>query len=217
MKSLSLQNQFILNYPLDKWRGRDKIEPVLNKRGNVQLNLSDLEDLLSLVAKERSKKAFKSLFDFYYPRLVSFGHKSGLSSEVSKELAQDSMLKVWKSANLYQKDIANPNTWIFTIARNLKYDLLRKQSRDPLELSSQDIYESEEVTEYDSETIFELAQTKHMISTLSDEQQSVLNGLYIEGLTQSEFAEKENIPLGTVKSRARLAIKNLKTILEEEK
>ncbi|WP_198011907.1 sigma-70 family RNA polymerase sigma factor [Bacteriovorax sp. BAL6_X] len=173
------------------------------------------------IAKDNSREAFKKLFEFYYPKVLGYGLKSGLNKEQSADMAQEVMLKIWKSAHLYDKDKGNINTWIYAIVRNQKYDILRKQRRDPLSIiSAYDIFEEEylqqEDENYNIEEIYHLAYTREMIAKLSLEQQLVLNGIYQEGLTQKEFAEQENIPLGTVKSRIRLAVKNLKIILEQK-
>ncbi|MFG1501249.1 sigma-70 family RNA polymerase sigma factor [Halobacteriovorax sp. XZX-3] len=174
------------------------------------------------IANEKSKEAFKKLFDFYYPKIIGYGIKGGLSKEQAADMAQEVMLKIWKNAQLYNNEKGNINTWVYAIVRNQKYDMLRKQSRDPLSIiGADDIFDDEhllqqEDEDYNSEDIYHLAYTKEMITKLSSEQQEVLNGVYQQGLTQKEYADQEKLPLGTVKSRIRLAIKNLKIILEEK-
>lgn len=212
-----MQDQVLPNFGLSY----DRLIPITRRTRQVQLSLSDLENLIEQIAQERSKQAFKKLFDFYYPKSTSFMLKAGLSKEVAKELSQDAMIKIWKNASSYSREKANVNTWIYTILRNIKFDYLRKQSRDPLSImAATDIFdeslELEELSQEDSESIYLKAQTLEMIGKLSDDQQDVLVGIYREGLTHTEYATKANIPLGTVKSRVRLAIEKLKFLLEEK-
>lgn len=212
-----MQDQVLPNFGLSY----DRLIPITRRTRQVQLSLSDLENLIEQITQERSKQAFKKLFDFYYPKSTSFMLKAGLSKEVAKELSQDAMIKIWKNASSYSKEKANVNTWIYTILRNIKFDYLRKQSRDPLSImAATDIFdeslELEELPQEDSESIYLKAQTLEMIGKLSDDQQDVLVGIYREGLTHTEYATKANIPLGTVKSRVRLAIEKLKLLLEEK-
>lgn len=217
MKAFSAANDLLNNTSINY----AKIIPIIGRAAKVQLSLSDIEYLLMQIAKDKSRDAFKKLFDFYYPKVIGYGLKGGLNKEQSADMAQEVMLKIWRNAHQYNNDKGNINTWVYAIVRNQKYDLLRKQGRDPLSIiSANDIFDDEylqqEDEDYNSEEIFHLAYTKEMINKLSIEQQEVLNGIYQEGLTQKEFAEQEKIPLGTVKSRIRLAIKNLKIILEEK-
>lgn len=216
MRAINMQDQVLANLGLRC----DRLIPIIRSRQQVQLSLFDLENLIQEIAQSKSKHAFKKLFDFYYPKAMSYLMKAGLSKEVSAELSQEAMLKVWKKSSLYSPELANVNTWLFTILRNTKYDYLRKQSRDPLAIiGAENVFDenlhSTELEE-DVESIYLRAQTQEMITRLSQEQQEVLYGIYREGLTQTEYAKLNELPLGTVKSRVRLAIKNLKILMEEK-
>ncbi len=216
MRVINMQDQVLANLGLRC----DRLIPIIRRHHKVQLGLTELENLIREIAQEKSRHAFKKLFDFYYPKAMNYLLKAGLSKEVCAELSQEAMLKVWKKSSSYSPELANVNTWLFTIIRNTKYDYLRKQSRDPLAIISADDVFDENIHTLDStheiEEIYQRAQTQEMITKLSQDQQDVLYGIYREGLTHSEFAHMRDIPLGTVKSRVRLAIKNLKLLMEEK-
>ena len=177
------------------------------------------QDLLINVASSACRESFRKIFNHFYPLLIAQGIKSGISKEVSTELAQETMIRVWGHASSFDPSKGNATLWIYVISRNLKYDYLRKLKNDPLQPSSKDIYFEENSILWDEgniDALFDLGQLKKQIQNLSSEQQDVIHKIYFEGMTQQEIAKECRIPIGTVKSRVRLAIATLKKMMEEE-
>lgn len=176
-------------------------------------------DLLMNVAADGSQDSLRKIFNHFYPIIIGQGQKSGLSKEVSTELAQETMIRVWNQASSFDGSKGSASIWIYVIARNLKYDYLRKHRNDPLQATSQDIYSDDHsnLTNLDRvEALFDLGLLNQQIHKLPDEQRDIIHKIYFEGMTQQEIAEESRIPLGTVKSRVRLATATLKRIMEEK-
>lgn len=175
---------------------------------------SELEQLLRDVASRRDWQAFVLLFQHFGPRLKTFYMRSATSSGVADDLVQETMMSVWRKAAQFDPTRAGVSTWIFTIARNLRIDHMRRL-RDPSALP----YESVEAPPSQEAIVLGLegeARVRRAMASLSDEQQTVLQLTYFGEKSQSEIASELGIPLGTVKSRTRLALARLRTILDEE-
>lgn len=166
---------------------------------------------LQAISEDRDKDAFSALFHYYAPRIKSFLMKGGMSDAVADELAQETMLTIWNKAGAYNPTKAAPSTWIFTIARNKKIDLLRKHSRfyrDDSEL------ETIEDTSLDQNQHLQTAQENEalmdVINALPEEQADLLHKSFFEDKSHQEIADETGIALGTVKSRIRLALERLR-------
>ena len=171
------------------------------------------------VAARGCQDSFRKIFNHFYPIIIAQGQKSGLTKEVSAELAQETMIRVWNQASSFDVSKGTASLWIYVIARNLKYDHLRKHRNDPLQASSQDIYLDDHAnfSEVDRvEALFDLSLLNEKIHKLPTEQRDIIHKIYFEGMTQQEIAEESRIPIGTVKSRVRLATTTLKKIMEEK-
>jgi len=176
--------------------------------------------VLALVA-EQDRTAFNKLFRHFGPRLKAYGlalNSMHTSPEMAEELVQEVMIKVWQKARYYSSEKANVSTWIFAIARNCRIDYLRKMKRTEGPLNVEDlwpIYEEPDpastLTQLRNEDI-----VKDAVGELPPEQASILRQIYVEGKTHSEVATNNNLPLGTVKSRVRLAINKLKVSLADQ-
>ena len=171
--------------------------------------------LLARIASGRDREAFADLFDGYAPRLKSFMMRKGASPELAEDLVQETMIAVWTKAGLYAPERGSVTTWIFTIARNLRIDRLRRESAAHLsELGDYD----EVSDEPDGEAAVMAAQEARRISgamrSLPPEMSDILRLSFVEDVPQSEIARRLNIPLGTVKSRMRLAYGRLRHYLE---
>ena len=177
------------------------------------------QDLLLNVASHGCQDSFRKIFNHFYPILVGQGMKSRLSKEVASELAQETMMRVWSQANSFDVSKGNAALWIYVIARNLKYDHLRKHRKGPIQAPSQDVY-SEEIVDFSDEgrveALFDLNQLREHIKKLSTEQRDIIHKIYFEGMTQQEIAEESRIPIGTVKSRVRLATATIKKMMGEK-
>jgi RNA polymerase sigma-70 factor, ECF subfamily len=171
--------------------------------------------LIQSVAKNLDRKAFADLFDAFAPRLKSFMIKKGASPEVAEDLVQETMISVWRKAGLYDAEKGSALTWIFTIARNLRIDRIRKESTLPLsELGDYDAPSEELSGDEIVNRKQEATQVANALANIPAEQKQVLMLAFVEDISQSEIASRLNLPLGTVKSRMRLAYARLRKSLE---
>lgn len=165
----------------------------------------------------RDRGAFAALFDRYAGRIKAFLMRRGTSADEAEELVQEVMVTVWGRAASYDPDRAAVSTWIFTIARNRRIDLARRagrQSRDVLDPS----WERE--AEPDGYATLAAAQRegrlRDALADLPEAQRQVLVAAFYEGLSHAEIAARDGVPLGTVKSRLRLAFRRLAAELGED-
>lgn len=177
-----------------------------------------MADLLQQVATHRDVDAFRQLYQLYAPRVKSYMMRQGADANTAEELAQETLLTVWRKAGLYSGEKGSATTWIFTIARNLRIDRLRREvpwqelPDGHEETASSDIMPDEAVSESERRDRVQLA-----MATLPEDQLEVVNLSYIDGLSHSEIAEKLQLPLGTVKSRMRLAYQKIREAVEDLK
>ncbi len=172
-------------------------------------------DCMTQIAASRSRAAFAELFSFYAPRLKSYMLRLGASDGEAEELAQDVMITVWQKATLYDRRQASVSTWIFRIARNRRIDAQRRQRRP--ELSPEDpMLQPPEVEQPDVHVAREQMETivRAELARLPQDQLILLQAAFYDGLSHSEIAKAFNLPLGTVKSRIRLAFLRLRGELE---
>ena len=129
------------------------------------------------------------------------------------EISQDVMLKVWNKAHTYKPEAAAVSTWMFTLARNARIDYFRRNSRHQSDIDPEFIYNELEDENSDPFTAVqqrrEETEVRLAMETLPEDQKLVLSKVYMEGKSHSEVANELTLPLGTVKSRVRLAIKKL--------
>jgi RNA polymerase sigma-70 factor, ECF subfamily len=168
------------------------------------------------IAARQDRVAFASLFAFYAPRIKTMLMRAGAAAEVAEEVAQDTLIAVWRKAAQYDPARASAAAWIFTIARNLRTDRLRRDQRARLFA----IYETAEMEEAERpDDVLESSEQQTLVQSalreLPEEQLSVVRLSFIEGRTHSEIAKLLGLPLGTVKSRLRLAINRLRNLLGE--
>ncbi len=193
---------------------------VLNEGRALRFSAADtprlMADLLQRVAANGDVDAFKALFDAYAPRVKSYMLRQGADAATAEELAQETLLQVWRKAGLYSDEKGSATTWIFTIARNLRIDRLRKEvAWQPLpenndERPSEDPGPDEELSERER-----AERVRAMLAELPQDQSEVVNLAFIEGLSHSEIAKRLDLPLGTVKSRMRLAYSKIRDALED--
>ena len=138
------------------------------------------------------------------------------NEQLANDLVQESLLTVWKKAPLYDLDRGNAQGWIFTLARNRCFDMLRKLKRQPTTISADDIWpvdgemDSSLVNEDQGSKEVEIAQIESLYDELPEAQRAVVEQIYIHDRTHEEAAEILNIPLGTLKSRLRLGVGKLR-------
>lgn len=174
------------------------------------------EALISAVADHRDKTAFETLFIRFGPRIKGMMLGSGAGEDLAEDLMQEVMLTVWRKAALYAPERGSVSTWIFTIARNARIDRLRRQPVQPFVdvetvsiASDAPSAESEMIAGQHGEIV------RAALQQLPQEQRDVIDLAFNQFMPQSEIAKKLKLPIGTVKSRTRLAYKKLKENLEE--
>jgi RNA polymerase sigma-70 factor (ECF subfamily) len=177
-----------------------------------------MADFLQRIAEGGDVEAFRKLFEAYAPRVKSYMMRQGADANTAEELAQETLLTVWRKARLYSGDKGSATTWIFTIARNLRIDKLR---REQTWVGLPDGYDQE--ASPDATPDEALAQEERRVrvqralAELPPDQHEAVVLSYIEGLSHSEIAERLKLPLGTVKSRMRLAYLKIRDAVEDLK
>ena len=175
------------------------------------------EDCLSAIGKTHDRAAFESVFRFYAPRIKAVLMKSGARPEEAEEVMQETLVLVWRKAEQFDPAKASASTWIYTIARNRRIDLLRKTRRP--ELDPDDPFFTDSLTEPDGEQNVHNAEraeiVQNYIKTLPKEQLLVIQKAFFEDKTHQEIASELQIPLGTVKSRIRIAMRSMRDQLEK--
>ena len=197
--------------------GEILLDPVPGNRGS---DLSDRERFaraLEDVAAHQSKQAFSELFEFFAPRLKSYLLRLGADDMLAEELAQEVMITVWRKAGQFDRTQASPSTWIFRIARNRRIDAYRRNKTLDAEADEPVLAPAALPHPEDSYAQTEIgAHVRAAMADLPDEQLSLLKAAFFDGLSHAEIASKTNLPLGTVKSRIRLAFQRLRSRLDSE-
>jgi|NOAtaT_6_FD_contig_91_1457093_length_1087_multi_3_in_0_out_0_1 RNA polymerase sigma factor (sigma-70 family) len=174
---------------------------------------------LQAVARERDRQAYAELFRHFAPLLKSFAlSTSGMSSNaLAEELVQEVMLKIWNRAATFDSAKASATTWIYTLARNCRIDLLRRKFRVHEEVDVDELWDFGTDPEELHDELYQKrieVDVRESLRALPSEQRQIIAKVYMEGKSHSEVAEELNLPLGTVKSRIRLAMSKLKVLLQ---
>lgn len=167
------------------------------------------------IAASRDRKAFGRLFEHFGPRIKGFLMRGGASAHVAEDLTQEAMLSVWRKASYFDPSRASASTWIFTIVRNLRIDGLRRDKRAAVYASA--MPEDQEPVVQPDEALNLVQRQVHVqeaLKGLPPDQLEVVKLSFVEGKAHADIAETLRIPLGTVKSRMRLAMSKLRTVLE---
>jgi RNA polymerase sigma-70 factor (ECF subfamily) len=170
--------------------------------------------LIRAIAQQRDRAAFAALFRFFAPRVKAWMLRGGASPGAAEELAQETMLTVWQKAALFDPGRAGASTWIFTIARNQRIDALRRERHpstlmpDPVEEPDSPVQADRVVTMAEQESRIRAA-----MAGLPAEQADVIRKAFFEDKVHAEIEKELGIPLGTVKSRLRLAMARLRAAL----
>jgi len=179
----------------------------------------DWSDLLVKVGDNQDRKAFARLFEHFAPLVKGFLMKgSGISPEQAEELVQETMIKVWNKADSFNRQKSSASTWIYTIARNSRIDWLRREVRTRVDINADDLYDiGAENPSYSSLVrVRDKENIRNNIGELPQEQLDVITKVYYEGKSHSEVSDELGLPLGTVKSRIRLALKRMHVTLANE-
>jgi RNA polymerase sigma-70 factor (ECF subfamily) len=178
--------------------------------------LIDPNALIAAVARSADREAFAVLFDHFAPRVKGLLMRGGAPAELAEEVAQETLLAVWRKAALFDPAKASASTWIATIARNLRIDIARRETRSRLS----QVYEilDEEAPEQPDAVLSGAerdARVRAAMTQLSPDQYRVVELAFLEGFSHQDVAHRLAIPLGTVKSRLRLALSHLRAGLED--
>ena len=161
------------------------------------------------VRDTKDRAAFAELFGYFAPRVKSFLMKSGASPDLAEECTQEVMATLWNKAHMFDPAKASVSTWIFTIARNRRIDLLRKQRRpEPEDLPWGPEAEPDQADAMGLQQ--ETEQLGKALATLPEEQRKLIERAYFGELSHSQIAAETGLPLGTIKSRIRLALDRLR-------
>lgn len=191
-----------------------RLRKCFNERPKVTVEWATL---IGRVA-EGDREAFGRLFEHFAPRVKGLMQKAGASSDQAEEIAQETLLAVWRKAAQFDPVSSGAAAWIYTIARNLRIDAARRASRtgavdhdaeldyliDPAEPADEAMARNDEA-----------GRIAVALSGLSEEQSKAIHLSFIDERPHSEIADVLGIPLGTVKSRIRLAMNRLRALLDE--
>jgi RNA polymerase sigma factor (sigma-70 family) len=175
-----------------------------------------LEEMIQAIARDRSRPAFVGLFEHFAPRLKSYVMRLGADERAAEEVVQETMLMVWRKAAGFDPRRAAASTWIFTIARNKRIDRIRREARpeidpdDPLLASP-----PPETADLPLQRRQHGDRLHTAISALPEEQAAMVRLAFFDDMSHQDIAREHSLPLGTVKSRIRLALLRLRRDLED--
>jgi len=173
--------------------------------------------LVAAVAERRDRVAFAVLYDHYSPRLNAWLLRLGMDRASAEELTQEVMVTLWHKAHLFDSSKSSLGTWLYRIARNRRIDIARRDRVDFVDpneyaLDIPDEGSPDADQQIDAQTREDILRSA--LTTLPTEQVQLVRLAFFDGLSHSEIASKTGLPLGTVKSRIRLAFSRLRRSLE---
>jgi RNA polymerase sigma-70 factor (ECF subfamily) len=172
-------------------------------------------DLVQSVATKRDQTAFAELFDHFAPRINAYLLRIGTDNGTAEEITQEVMVTLWRKAELFDSSKSSVGTWLFRIARNRKIDLIRRDRSDTIDVNDPMLIPDEDRPLEDGLDARRFGVlVRESMDGLPEEQLELINLAFFEGLSHSQIAERTGLPLGTVKSRIRLAFSRLKKQLE---
>lgn len=186
-----------------------KASVTTDQRGKPGPEEPDWIAAMARVRDHQDRTAFAALFRHFAPRVKAFLMKSGASAALAEECAQDVMATLWQKAHLFDPERASVATWVFTIARNRRIDALRKSRRpEPEDLPWGPEPEPDQADVYELQQ--ENARLGAALALLPEPQRVLIERAYFGDLSHSEIAAETGLPLGTIKSRIRLALDRLR-------
>lgn len=182
------------------------------------LSTDEAADLIEAIAARQDKAAFAALFRYFAPRIKAFLMRGGSDAETAQEVAQEALILVWRKAASFDRRLASAATWIYAIARNKQIDLARRANRPTIDTEDWLTVFAPENPDADKSILAgqTYSRMKDLLETLSADQLLVIRKAFFEDKTHSAIAEELGLPLGTVKSRIRLALARLRGGLETE-
>ena len=182
---------------------------------HAQDGARELDELVLKVGRSRDREAFVRLYRHFAPRVKAYLLRLGADDATAEEATQETMLALWRRADSFDPTQAGAGTWVFTIARNRRIDLIRRERRpEPDNGAAELIADSAEPADQTIAAKQRDHQVRLALETLPKEQAVLIQMAYYEDLTQTAIAARTGLPLGTVKSRFRLAFARLKRVIE---
>jgi RNA polymerase sigma-70 factor (ECF subfamily) len=186
------------------------INPEPENRARV--TAGEAVEWLTSVAISRDRHAFERLYGYFAPRVKSYMMRQGADEASADDLSQETMVQIWRKAHQYDPQKAAVTTWIFRVARNLQIDRLRKCKLHEVEMTADVEPDDGESGGQDSvEQQPDAERLRALVHALPNDQMDVVQLAFFEGLSHSEVSQQLSIPVGTVKSRLRLAFGKLRT------
>jgi RNA polymerase sigma-70 factor (ECF subfamily) len=175
----------------------------------VNTGTDDWAMLIRRIHLDQDRAAFAAVFRHFAPRIKAYLMKGGAGEPLAEECTQEVMATLWQKAHLFDPTRATVATWVFTIARNKKIDALRKQKRpEPEDLpwgpEGEPAQEDAVILRQETDRLAEA------VAALPEKQRLLIESAYFGDLSHSEIAEQTGLPLGTIKSRIRLALDKLR-------
>jgi RNA polymerase sigma-70 factor (ECF subfamily) len=190
-----------------------KVTNVTPKGMQDKIDHNQLSFWLGDVAERRDKNSFTELFKFFAPKIKRIAANRFPNEAQANEVVQETMSNVWKKAHLFDNNKGAATTWVYTVMRNVTFDMLRKIQGNKEDNLSDDIWPLAESMQTETQTFSDHLEHKQLlgvIDKLPENQQQVVKGFYFMEMSQEQLAVHLNLPLGTIKSRLRLALAKLK-------
>lgn len=217
-------------YVLEAWRGLPLNADMATKEGSGDRNgraggaqsngansaAMSMERLIVAVGENRDRQAFSAVFAHFAPRIKAYLMRTGCEAGAAEEVVQEAMVALWRRADRFDPAQANASTWVFTIARNKRIDMLRRERRPEVDPEDPALVRDPEVpADRTIESAQESDRVRSAVAALPAEQGDLLRMAYYEDKAHSVIAQEKGLPLGTVKSRIRLAMARLRKSLSE--
>lgn len=182
------------------------------------LSPEEAADLIEAIATRQDRAAFAGLFRYFAPRVKAFLMRGGADSDTAQEVAQEALIVVWRKAASFDRSRASAATWIYTIARNKRIDLLRRTGKPPIETEDWLAVFAPEEDDADKSVLAgqTYSRMQELLRTLSADQLVVVQKAFFEDKSHTTIADELKLPLGTVKSRIRMALGRLRQALEKD-
>jgi RNA polymerase sigma-70 factor (ECF subfamily) len=193
-----------------------QLDPLRARSSRAMTAPRDFNACIARIAADRDREAFAALFDHYAPRVKALLVRSGSPPSAAEELAQEALLTVWRKAHLFDQRRASAAAWIFTIARNLRIDSLRRADRA--------VYAEDFAPEADAppqpDAILNGAQEAERVRaamrSLNPDQAQAIEMAFFQEQTHTQISESLGVPLGTIKARIRFGMMKLRAFIERE-
>lgn len=185
------------------------------KQSTTEATSTDWGAVLTRMSQQRDKALFAQLFQHFAPRVKAYILRQGLTESVAEELMQETLLNVWRKAHLYCAEKAAASTWIFTLARNASIDWMRKQKYPDYAFEDIEQHTLASEQSHEGEQWVERGRMAAMIESLPENQMQVIYLSFYEGRSHTDIAQRLGIPLGSVKSRLRLACRKIRAAWEQ--